>query len=210
MDNMLWFETKICGQATFPNLRAFHLQPSSKFRHSRLFGFICDHPTVVDVDIPEVYVDFPSFVKLARGDRNSNWNTNLPVETHRLLPAETPGLRSADHPDFAIWNGLELAGFSFTRAAQPETLIGPVFPHKLTELCMETSPDGNALLLQDIGRLGEFPLFVDCTKLSLVISDANDEDPELASVVSIVVSFSLSSSSSTDEHDQAQPWTGLL
>jgi hypothetical protein len=164
----------------------------------------------VDVDIPEVYVDFPSFVKLARGDRNSNWNTNLPVETHRLLPAETPGLRSADHPDFAIWNGLELAGFSFTRAAQPETLIGPVFPHKLTELCMETSPDGNALLLQDIGGLGEFPLFVDCTKLSLVISDANGEDPELASVVSIVVSFSLSSSSSTDEHDQAQPWTGLL
>ncbi|KAJ6574858.1 hypothetical protein B0H19DRAFT_1371782 [Mycena capillaripes] len=115
-NNMGFFETKICGQATFPNLRTFRLQSRPTFRHNRLFGFISDHTTILDVDIPEIYVDFLTFAQLARGDRNKN----------------STG--------------------------------------------------------QYLGGLGEFPSFVECTKLSLVISDPGDEveDPALESIESMM------------------------
>jgi hypothetical protein len=193
MDNMAWFETKICGQVIFPNLRAFHLLPNSTSRYSRLFGFICDSPALLEVNIAALLIDFPSFVRLARGDRNRDWDTHSPMKSDRLPRADFPSLSRMDHPDFATWNGLELAGFSFARSAQPENLVAPTSPHKLIKLGLEMSPynyNSDPLWLQNIGGLGEFPLFADCTKLSLVIPDATDgelEDPELDSVVSIVV-----------------------
>ncbi|KAJ7835305.1 hypothetical protein B0H13DRAFT_2108469 [Mycena leptocephala] len=162
MDNMGWFETMICGQVIFPNLRAFHLLPNSTSRYSRLFGFICDSPALLE-----------------------DWNTHSPMKPDRLPRADFPSLSRMDHPDFAIWNGLELAGFSFARSAQLENLVAPTSPHKLIKLSLETSPykyNSDPLWLQNIGGLGEFPLFADCTKLSLVIPDATDgelEDPEL-------------------------------
>ncbi|KAJ7169636.1 hypothetical protein C8R46DRAFT_1089458 [Mycena filopes] len=189
IDNMLWFDSKICGRATFPNLRAFYLRPHSKFRHKRLFGFISDHPTLLDVSIPELYVGFPDLVKLARGERNSSWNVELPVDPNRLARIEVPALSAVDHIDFAKWNGLEVSSFSFVRAAHA---VPPIL-HNLAQLTLETSPDGASFFLKDIGGLGEFPLLAECTRLSLVISEsANEEDLDAESLMSIIVNLAFS------------------
>ncbi|KAJ6574856.1 hypothetical protein B0H19DRAFT_616258 [Mycena capillaripes] len=90
MTNMGWFSSKIEGQVIFPNLSAFHLLPNSS---SSDLGFIYDNPTLREVSVSPVTVDFPSFVRLA-------------------------SLNHMEHPD--SWNDLALNGFSFLRAAQQE------------------------------------------------------------------------------------------
>ncbi|KAJ7042491.1 hypothetical protein C8F04DRAFT_79562 [Mycena alexandri] len=172
MDNMRWFETNICGGATFPNLRAFHILSSPPPHH--LFRFISDHPTLLEVNLPRSFVHFPSFIRLARGDGKDDLQLDL---------------GRADHPDFDVWNDLYLASFSFVRETQTSTLkaVEPVH-HILSELSLETSTVSGPLSLHDIGGLGEFPLFAACTRLSLVLSNLGDEfdDPDSATVVSLV------------------------
>ncbi|KAF7339902.1 hypothetical protein MVEN_01907500 [Mycena venus] len=140
----------------------FHFQ--SNLHRSQIQSFVYDHPTLLEVDIPKIIIGFPDFVKLARGD--GIWNPLTDI----------PGVKTTDHEDLARWNSLELAGFSFFRVAPPENHVDPILPRKLMELSMETSSD-STLSTQDIGTLAEFPLFADCTKLSLIIHSLSD-DPE--------------------------------
>lgn len=177
MDNMNWFKAHICGgAAAFPNLRTFHVLSSSS--PDNFFRFISDHPTLLEVNLPRCPVHFPDFIRLARGDGKDD---------HRL------DFSRADHPDFDVWNELYLAGFSFVREDQTSsvTAVEPAH-HILTELSLETANLSGPLFLRDIGGLGEFPPFVACIRLSLVLSDLGDvfEDPDSATVVSLVVSIS--------------------
>ncbi|KAJ7786056.1 hypothetical protein B0H16DRAFT_1489021 [Mycena metata] len=166
MDNMRWFETHIYGSATFPNLRAFHILSSSS---DNLFRFISDHPTLLEVNLPRCSVYFPSFIRLAKDDL-------------------TLDLSRTDHPDFDVWNELYLAGFSFVREGTSSVKAVKPVHHILSELSLETAKFSGPLSLHDIGGLGGFPLFVACTRLSLVLSDLEDvfEDPDSATVVSLV------------------------
>ncbi|KAJ7462622.1 hypothetical protein B0H11DRAFT_88341 [Mycena galericulata] len=84
IDNVMWFETTICGVAAFPNLRTLHLLPNSHKRHGHIFGFISDHPSLLDVNIHRILVNFPSFIKLAKRDRHVSWNTEAPFSDGSL------------------------------------------------------------------------------------------------------------------------------
>ncbi|KAJ7124774.1 hypothetical protein C8R43DRAFT_1030738 [Mycena crocata] len=169
-DSKRWFKKRIYSLITFPNLRALHLHSSACADH--ILDFISCHPTLLEVNISKICITLPDFVQLAKNVSPSD---------------QVSGLGPAD-PAFAVWNDLELYHFFFVRATprQPENPSNPKLPHTLTELGLETSPD-DPLLLQNIGGLGEFPLFADCTRLSLVIPDWGDEeDPDMWSVASIV------------------------
>ncbi|KAJ7492865.1 hypothetical protein FB451DRAFT_1219871 [Mycena latifolia] len=215
IDAFLWFDQTICGEVTFPALRKFHLLPRSPDCCVRILGFISDHPGLLEVDIPRMYLNFPDLINLAKSERKTSWHTR---STIRARGAPLSGAIIPDpiyDTDFMRWKGLELAGFSFIRAArkQPEDPADPVAPHKLTELSIQTSPDHESLLLQGIGALGRVPLLADCTRLSLVISDAhNEEDPDMESVESIIVGlflpfffFFFSRAHRTVEYPQYEP-----
>ncbi|KAJ7492866.1 hypothetical protein FB451DRAFT_1219876 [Mycena latifolia] len=160
IDNMAWFVTKIWRRATFPNLRVFHLLTNNA-ADWRVLNFISNHPTLLEVDLPRALMDFPEFVRLAMDERD--WTTQD-----------------------LFWNDLKLAGFSFVRTArqQPENPADPASPHTLAELNLTTSPFENTFLLEHVGRLAEFPLFAPCSRLSLVICNIDDEDPNLQTLMS--------------------------
>ncbi|KAJ7706439.1 hypothetical protein B0H17DRAFT_1037215 [Mycena rosella] len=117
-----------------------------------------------------MYLNFPEFIDLAKGERKPSWHTRR-QRPHRPLQIPDPEY----DPDFVRWTGVELAGFSFVRAGREEPANAPTH--------IQTSPDHDPLFLKDVGALGEVPLLSDCIRLSLVISDANnDEDPDMETV----------------------------
>ncbi|KAJ7139879.1 hypothetical protein C8R44DRAFT_316628 [Mycena epipterygia] len=192
LDTDMWFETEICGCMTFPHLRAFYMVPDYSNCDTRILDFISDHPTLLDVNIPKMYIDFPDFIQLVKGGRNIKWHTpsesfleedSSSVESLRLAPTYDP--------EFAKWNDSKLSGFAFVRASrkQPENTADPLPPHKLTELSIVTSSAMGNFRLADLGELGRLSLFADCTRLSIILVDpldGGDTDPELNTVESII------------------------
>ncbi|KAK7064473.1 hypothetical protein R3P38DRAFT_2824744 [Favolaschia claudopus] len=172
VDNLWWFVTTVYGEITFPNLRAFSLQELD-LPHFELFDFISVHPSLLEVDLPNTDISFPDFVGLAQGERK-DFFSRAPCPSL----ADIQGFSALSLSALARLDGLTLSGFFFTRSRHLENCTHPILPHRLTELGIQTSLD-STLLLEDVGLLGGFPLFSECTKLSLVISSA-EEDPSFA------------------------------
>ncbi|KAJ6627178.1 hypothetical protein B0H10DRAFT_423815 [Mycena sp. CBHHK59/15] len=129
-----WFEQNICGRVTFPNLRVLNILPSG-FSYDAILIFISEHPTLTAVNIPRIYIPFPEFVTLVKGERHSTRSDDSGIRT-RAPP---------DDPAFHEWSEVELASFAFVCESEKR----PQSPSRIvTELSIESSYEGGPCFYQ--------------------------------------------------------------
>ncbi|KAJ6627175.1 hypothetical protein B0H10DRAFT_424018 [Mycena sp. CBHHK59/15] len=179
----------ICGRVAFPSLRALNMQPSEGLRHNRILGFVCDHPTLREVNIPRMYLNFPDFLQLVKGERCRGWDVHAPMQDDSGESAS-----NLSDPASDMWTLVELGGFAFVRTTEQSNLElpdGSTPPsHIVTELSMESSCYNVPFVLSTFGDLGSLPPFTECTRLSLTINDSQEHplwgDPILNYVPSMM------------------------
>ncbi|KAK7064467.1 hypothetical protein R3P38DRAFT_3165496 [Favolaschia claudopus] len=166
-----WLTTMVYRKVTFPMLRTLYLEASGTswpFLTDEFLNFVTAQPTLLEVNIPRTFSPFAYCMQLARGELSSPFTLQ-----------DLPGFSDVDPASIFRLSQLMMLGFAFTRASQKisDTDSDFVLPQKLTAFCLEPAPE-SILLLEDIENLGGIPFFADCTKLSVVLSNP-DEDPFL-------------------------------